>query len=134
VVSFLPTAFLNIRYCGDWSGLVLEAAAMNMKNPLVGLWANPFLLLLDNFAPTFLPIAGWWNQSALLILPRAIVEPLMGNFDVGFEVLGEMPTEDWAGLGFGLSVLIVASVWAAFRAGSRAKAVSFARLCIPDWV
>src|SRR5207302_1690275 len=50
-VSFVPTALLNIIHCGDWSGSSLEAPAMQIKNPLVGIWGNGFLLLLDNFAP-----------------------------------------------------------------------------------
>ena len=82
VVSFLPTALLNIRYCGDWSGLVLERAGMDMKNPLVGIWGNALLLFTNNFVPTFFPLAGWWNRSALALLPRAIAGPLEANFEV----------------------------------------------------
>jgi hypothetical protein len=109
LVSFLPTAILNVYYCGDWSGLRLERTGMDMKNPIVGIWGNVFLLLLNNFAPPFFPMAGWWNQSALTILPAWMVRPLRANFEEGWHLLGELPTEDWAGLGFGLSVLVV--VW-----------------------
>ena len=35
-----------------------------------------------------------------------------GEFRGGILVLGEMPTEDWAGMGFGLSVLLAVSVLA----------------------
>jgi hypothetical protein len=31
-------------------------------------------------------------------------------FDTGFFAIGELPTEDWAGLGFGISLLLVVSV------------------------
>src|SRR5439155_16593373 len=103
-------------HCGDWSGSSLEAPAMQIKNPLVGIWGNGFLLLLDNFAPTFFPQASWWNDSFFSLVPRAIGDALRENFDTGFEALHEMPSEDWAGLGFGLSVLLVASVRAARRA------------------
>ncbi len=35
LVSFLPTAILNLHYCnGDWSGLSIERAGMEMKNPV----------------------------------------------------------------------------------------------------
>src|SRR5258708_5747828 len=108
-VSFLPTALLNVAYCGDWSGLNLERAGMNMKNPLVGIWGNAFLLLLNNLAPPFFPLASWWNQSALSILPHALVGPLVANFENGFHQLAELPTEDWAGLGFGLTLLLLIS-------------------------
>ena len=110
VVSALPTAVLNVRYCGDWSGLVLEHAGMNMKNPIVGIWGNALLLLSNNFVPTFFPVAGWWNRSALSILPHALTAPMVANFEQGFIFLGEMPTEDWAGLGFGLSVLLAVAL------------------------
>src|SRR5207245_1355240 len=73
LVSFLPTAILNVRYCGDWSGLALERSGMDMKNPLVGLWGNSSLFLLDNLVPPFFPAASWWNQNALSVLPHAIV-------------------------------------------------------------
>src|ERR1035438_3386849 len=104
-VSFLPSAVLNARYCGDWSGLKLEREGMNMKNPVVGVWGNA-LLLLQNFVPPFFPFAGKWNQSALSALPQAVVRPMMANFEPGFHMIGEMPVEDAAGIGFGLSVLI----------------------------
>lgn len=37
LVSFIPTALLNIANCGSWSGLNLESKGMDMHNPLVGL-------------------------------------------------------------------------------------------------
>ena len=118
-VSALPTMVLNVRYCGDWSGLVLEHAGMNMKNPVVGIWGNALLLLSNNFVPTFFPVAGWWNRSALSILPDALTVPMVANFEQGFILLGEMPTEDWVGLGFGLSALLaVALGMSFFHAGS----------------
>src|ERR1035441_6848927 len=43
VVSCLPTVALNVRYCGDWSGAVLEGAGMDMKSPIVGIWGNSLL-------------------------------------------------------------------------------------------
>jgi hypothetical protein len=81
LVSFVPTALLNVHYCGDWSGLALERTGMEMKNPLVGIWGNTFLFLLDNLVPPFLPGAGWWNQNALSVLPQAIVTPMVANFE-----------------------------------------------------
>lgn len=121
LVSFLPNAVLNVIYCGDWSGLKLEHTGMDMKNPLVGIWGNALLLLVNNFVPPFFPQAGWWNQSALSILPQALVAPLVANFEQGFHILGEMPTEDWAGIGFGVSTLLAVSVVASWFMGSPAK-------------
>jgi hypothetical protein len=114
LVSFLPTAALNVCYCGDWSGLKFEHVGMDMKNPIVGIWGNS-LLLLKNFVPPFFPLAGWWNQSALTVLPPALVAPMVANFEKGFHLVGEMPIEDATGIGFGLSVLLLVSVLACLR-------------------
>jgi len=113
-VSFLPTAILNIRYCGDWSGAKLEPACFAMKNPWVGIGGNGFQLLLGNFVPPVFPPAGWWNQHAPLFMPHFLVAAADKYFDTGFFTIGELPTEDWVGLGFGISVLLVASLAASF--------------------
>ena len=122
MVSFVPTAALNLHYCGDWSGLTLERAGMSMKDPLVGLWGNGFLFLLHNFVPPFFPHAGWWNNAALNILPQGLVRLMTANFELGFHQVSELPSEDWSGLGFGLSVLLVCSVlgawWHRLRSGN----------------
>ena len=110
-VSFLPTAALNVRYCGDWSGLNLEHTGMDMRNPIVGIWGNA-LLLMKNFVPPFFPQAAWWNQSAASILPHGLIARMDACFEAGYLALGELPTEDGAGLGFGLSWLLLVSVLA----------------------
>jgi len=104
-VSFLPTAILNQIHCGDWSGLNLERPGMDLKNALVGLWANPLLLGLNNLVPPVFPLSNWWNRSALSITPGFLSRPLQANFENGFHQLPELQTEDWAGLGFGLTCL-----------------------------
>jgi hypothetical protein len=119
IVSFLPTAVLNMVYCGDWSGLRLERAGMDLRNPWVGLWGNVLLFLLDNFVPPLFPGAGWWNGSGLSVLPRGLVDPLVANFENGFHQLKELQTEDWAGLGLGLSALIAVSFFASLAVRRR---------------
>ena len=91
---------------------------MAMKNPIVGIWGN-CLLLMKNFVPPFFPQATWWNDSALKITPHFIIGPMMANFEQGFHVIGEMPTEDGTGIGFGLSVLLLISMVAAWRLRKR---------------
>ena len=112
-VSFLPMAILNSIYCGDWSGATLEPPALTVKNPMVGICGNAFQIALDNFAPPFFPQANWWNQNAPRFFPHALVS-ISNHFDTGFFWLGELPTEDWAGLGFGVSTLLLVSVLAPF--------------------
>jgi len=121
VVSFIPTAILNIYYVHDWSGLNIEKTGLNMKNPLAGVVGNTLELTLDNFAPTFFPIAGWWNQHAPALFPHALIRMMDANFEPGYLVLGEMPTEDTTGIGFGISMLVVISVASALFYRSKTK-------------
>lgn len=110
LISFVPTALLNIRYLHDWSGLSIEHEGMNMKSPIAGILGNAVLLVTNNFVPTFFPMARWWNAHTLSFFPHALVRLMDANFEHGYEVLGEMPTEDWAGLGFGVSMLALISM------------------------
>jgi hypothetical protein len=73
--------------------------------------------LLNNLTQPFFPFAGWWNQHALSVLPHFLTAPMLHNFEEGFLWLGELPTEDWAGIGFGLSLLLAVSVVAGFFVG-----------------
>lgn len=114
-ISVLPTGLLNYHYLHDWSGLSIEHTGMDMRNPVAGVLGNAVLLFTNNFVPTFFPIASWWNQHALSHFPGALVRLMNANFEGGYNNLGEMPTEDWAGIGFGISVLVVVSVLAALR-------------------
>ena len=114
LASFLPTAILNHLNCGDWSGMILEPADLIVKNPLVGILGNAAVFLTGNFVPTFFPLAGWWNHSILTFLPDHINALLAANFEGYFYRLGEIPTEEAAGLGFGLSVLLVVSLLVAW--------------------
>jgi hypothetical protein len=124
LVSFLPTAILNLIHIHSWSGLKLEHSGMEMKNPFVGIWGNIFLLVLNNLCPPFFPLAEWWNHHALQLIPGPIVHPLVRNFETGFHNLGELPTEDWTGIGPGIAVLMLVSAIWALRNVQRSKFVS----------
>jgi hypothetical protein len=113
-LSFLPNAILNFHFCGDWTGGNLEDPRLTMKNPLVGIYGNAFQLALDNLAPPVFPMAHWWNEHATAFLPQFLTVASK-HFDDGFFTLGELPTEDLAGIGLGLSILLTVSVFASFR-------------------
>ena len=109
-VSFFPNAVLNQLNCGDWLGASIEPFQFKIPNPLVCASGDAFILLLQNFTPPVFPLAGWWNQYSPTFLPHAWT----GSFIPGFFNLGELPTEDWAGVGFGISVLALVSCAAAW--------------------
>ena len=110
LASLIPTAILNASSCGDWTGLILERQGIAVKHPLIGVLGNSFMFLWGNFVPPLFPAAGWWNQSALSMLPGNLASVVSANFEPGFHQVGEIPTEERAGAGFGLSVLLAVSV------------------------
>jgi len=122
--SFLPLALMNKIYCNDWLGTSLEEGSrLQMQTPLIGILGNVFQLLLHNFVPPLFPLANWWNQHGVMILPHSWIV----NFQPGFSQVGEVPTEDWAGVGFGISLLLAASVVANF---CRARGTPPAPRCV----
>lgn len=110
VISFLPIAVANKVHSGDWLGTSLEGSHLKMAAPFIGVAGNIFQLTLHNFVPPLFPMAGWWNQHNPEFLPHA----WLTAFQPGFAQFGELPNEDWPGIGFGLSVLLAVSVVAGF--------------------
>ncbi len=127
LVSFFPIALMNKIHCGDWLGTSIESSHLQMQRPLIGIMGNGFQLLLDNFVPPFFPQASWWNQHALLILPPSWIV----NFQAGFFQLWELPTEDWAGVGFGISLLASVLALVSFVSGGFCRGTVPARLSMP---
>lgn len=110
VASFVPIALMNFRHTGDWLGRNIESVNLEVHQPLVGIAVNAFQLVLDNLVPPIFPWAGWWNQHATSLVPPEFLATIDKNFDPGFYIVGELPTEDWTGLGFGVVLLLVVSV------------------------
>lgn len=114
MASLLPTMALNFRHCGDWSGLVLESGG-GKKDVAVQTGANVVLITIENFVPPVFPLADKWNRW----IERALPPKLAGRLKQTMESPGckfhldEMQIEENAGLGFGVCVLLAASVGAA---------------------
>jgi len=115
VVSLIPISYLNLHYCGDWSGQALEHAAFGGV-PALRLPVNAVKAVLQNFAPPIFPWANAWNRWVDRTLPPQWDAQLQAHFESGaaqFHV-GEMEVEEAAGLGLGvcgLFVLTLAAVW-----------------------
>jgi hypothetical protein len=115
--SFLPTALLNAHYCQDWTGWKSEGTCVK-SNPPLRLADNLALITLVNLTPPVFPLAGAWNQAVRHHLPaelslrlhQTVVEPEVAEFK-----LEEMQMEESAGLGFGVTVLLILSVGATLR-------------------
>ncbi|MGO8837762.1 MAG: hypothetical protein ACLQAH_14450 [Limisphaerales bacterium] len=115
--SFLPTAVLNAHFCGDWTGW--NAESQGVKNaPMLRMVSYPALLTVQNLTPPIFPLAGAWNQEVLRLIPAAlnsrlhaaVVEPQAAEFRAE-----EMQMEESAGLGFGVTLLLLISVLVATR-------------------
>jgi hypothetical protein len=110
LVSFLPTAIMNIKHCGDWTGAVIERKVFVMSKPLYGVIGNTVQILIQNFVPPFFPWAGYWNTHVDRFLPGWLMNVFNGYFEPGSYGLGELPTEECSGLGFGVMAMLVLSV------------------------
>lgn len=130
IVSFLPTAWLNYHYVGDWSALQYERPGMGMKNPVVGIYGNALLLLQNNLCPPFFPLARWWNEHELQLLPGFLVRPMVKYFEEGFHWLWELPTEDWCGLGLGVTLLLIIAALGAVKSRMQQSAWQLPRSAV----
>src|SRR4029077_11963979 len=110
----IPTALLNLHYCGDWTGLKAEAVTFGKGSPLVYMTTNGILLLLHNFAPPIFPFAHAWDHFVQRAIPASVSQRLHECFEAqGAEFkIGELQMEETSGLGMGLSVLLL---WALIR-------------------
>jgi hypothetical protein len=112
-ISILPNSILNIVYCGDWTGLKLEAHGISTKSPLIAVLGDAAMVVIGNFVPPIFPWAGAWNRHVGASLPASV----QNNFDGGFYRLGELPIEDNAGIGMVVSMLLAISAFATLRSG-----------------
>ena len=113
--SVLPTMVLNIKFSGDWSGA--ELAHGNARHAaILRTTINTGLIAVGNFTPPFFPAAKAWDRAVTNLIPadvsarlrEVMLEPAAVNFPAM-----EMQLEENAGLGFGVSLLLLVSIIAA---------------------
>jgi hypothetical protein len=110
VVSFLPCAAMNLYHTGDWTGDPLNSEQIKVRKPLAGVVGNVLQLGLKSLEPPFLPLAHsveiWvWNGFPAGL--QKILKDDFPRFDVG---LKELPQEESAGLGGGITVIVLISI------------------------
>lgn len=125
VTSFLPSAILNAKYCGDWSGAKLELSELGGAPAWLMLSGNAAGLTVQNLTPPIFPLAGRWNEHVHSWLPEGIREKVKKHFEGGggMITIHEMQIEENAGIGFGISILLVVAVCAALAARRKKKRV-----------
>jgi len=103
MISFVPTAVLNHKYTGSWSGDPTNQGKMNLSNPFAGLLGNSLMLGCNSIQPPLLLSPLKANELAVHLLPSNISPWLSKEFP-RFELkMGEIPMEENAGLGLGLT-------------------------------
>ncbi len=111
--SFFPTAILNTRYCGDWSGTAAEGLG-GRGRPVILAGVETTLVAMNNLAPPLFPFTKLWDDNVERTMPRGWREQLDKTMESGSAVaafsLLELQIEENAGLGFGVSVLLIISV------------------------
>ena len=119
LVSFLPTAILNYRHCGDWTGAAAENAALGKVEPIIGLVGNLINVSLQNLVPPLFPLANVWNENVVRWFPEPFLERMAANFEARGAAFGvtDIQGEESAGLGLGVCGLLIAG--ALFGKGRR---------------
>ncbi|HXI70701.1 MAG TPA: hypothetical protein VNN22_10145 [Verrucomicrobiae bacterium] len=110
--SALPTIFLNAKFSEDWTGANLKHSEIGGA-PAIRIAANLVSIATQNLVPPLFPVASRWNQTVVENIPSGLestlrsvmLEPQAYEFSVP-----EMQIEENAGLGFGVSALLLASV------------------------
>jgi hypothetical protein len=115
IVSFLPMAGLNTRYTGNWGGDPANVEKVQVQKPLAGILGNSLQLGLQSLEPPFLPVAraaeNWvWDRFPAEL--QTVLKRDFPRFVVGFR---EMPQEESAGLGVGVTLLALISIVAGWR-------------------
>jgi hypothetical protein len=121
VASMIPTAALNLKYCGDWTGLAAEPVKLTGGPPLFQISVNLVLVLLSNFTPPVFPFTATWDRFVSHWMPSRFATQLDQYFEgasAHFR-MNELQSEEWAGLGFGISVLLLTILAAHVKRGGK---------------
>lgn len=112
LASFLPNAVINLKRCGDWTGARAENSALGEVEPLIGLLGNPLNLAIQNLSPPVFPLASRWNHAVNEWMPQRFLDSMARSFEASGArfTLPDIQGEEWAGLGAGLSWLVLVSL------------------------
>ena len=106
MISFVPTAVLNHKYTGSWSGDPTNQGRMNLSSPPAGLLGNSLMLGFYSLQPPILFSPSKTNKLTTSLIPAELKAWLLERFP-RFELkIGEIPMEESAGLGLGLTACL----------------------------
>jgi hypothetical protein len=106
MISFGPTAVLNHKYTGSWSGDPTNQGKMNLSSPSAALLGNSIMLGYYSVQPPLLFSPSKINNLTFSLVPTKLKVWLLERFP-RFELkMGEIPMEESAGLGLGLTACL----------------------------
>jgi hypothetical protein len=114
LVSAAPTLALNQLNTGSWNGDPKNRGQMQIKSPAAALLGNSLLLLQQSFMPPVLPGAhktSDWLDEKMPGSWRRMLEEKFPRYSKNR--LNELPQEENAGLGLGITSLLLAGILAA---------------------
>jgi hypothetical protein len=115
LISALPLMALNYRHTGSWNGDPHNAYKMQIANPVLGFLGNSFLLAEQSLMPPVLPGSNRLNHRLTELLPATVQK---GFVHLASNKLNEIPVEEGAGLGLGVTLPLLLIVVAAAAGGS----------------
>ena len=109
LVSLMPQAILNSKMCGDWTGIKAEHVGALEGQSLLNAANNSVLLTIQNLTPPIFPFANQWNEAVRRRMPLGMRTKLEKSFEPAGAhwELGQMQIEEDAGLGFGVTLLLL---------------------------
>jgi hypothetical protein len=120
LVSALPTIYFNHLHGMSWAGIPKHPDPMDpwgklveLDSPFWGVIGNAISLMVQNFAPPFIPFYQNWNEA----MQRFVQTPLGMHF-ASFESFCKLPsslTEQSAGLGLMLCPFLIGSLFWTWR-------------------
>jgi hypothetical protein len=124
LISAAPIMALNQLNTGSWSGDPNNSGKMQIKSPPAAFLGNSLLLLKQSFMPPVLPAArkiNDWMDEKLPDSWRRTLEEKFPRYNMGG--LNELPQEEAAGLGLGVTLLLFAAIGAAVCEFTRKKSL-----------
>ena len=117
--SIVPTGVLNWNQCRDWTGLKVEQPTIGGGGKPYRLLANAVNLPLANLAPPVFPFTAPWERLVDRVVPPGLAANLRANMEGGLAKfqIPEMQVEESAGLGAGVTLLLLVVFAKKIRAG-----------------
>jgi hypothetical protein len=108
--SMIPTSILDAKYCGDWTGANIEGTPIGGGQELLRPPVVFINLALGNLVPPVFPFETQWQAFVQRTLPETVKARLAVNFEGGVAKfqLADLQVEELAGLGCGLTLLLLA--------------------------